>query len=774
MKRTAARSPLIVADSIAAAPHDERSWMVGLVLACWAALAAGAALAPRFGYNLWDNFEYFTPMIDYAHGLWLRGVVPLWNPHQHLGEPILAAGQPGVFYLPYTISVLITRLLGLGPTRLMLVIVILHVPLAALGWYRLTRSLGVRPLYSALAALSTSLGGFLTTVTTVWIFMLPVFAWLPWILFGIVRQLTSPGWFGAAALVAGLVATACVGHPQMLVYQWLTAAVFMVGIVLVVRPPASRVVHLLGWMVLAGLWSLPPLLPMAELLPVSVRTESFSMADFSMRGVAPRTLIGWLLPVFDAPNGFLHDRASVMGYQGAWVMPAVLAGFLAFRSLLRTPLARVFGVSVLITALLLALALGGHSILYQSTYGLPIWSSLRWPFKLFLMSQGMLALTAALGLELWTRGCAGARALRAVPVAVFGLAAGIAFWLAGSPEHGGAAIVGVVGAVASLTALPWLQHRWATVLLAAGVFASAAAITASAHNMGMKAYVEPYATFGAHELGLTTDARVLPMTDQDSLAPRMGALGLLHAATANGYLGATGTTAGLIPTWYKQTLPCDGLGVPASPDMKLLIGSRLLRSFNIGYLVSGTNDLGSRMLLERASGLTLVHSDSGSLVYQVDDVLPRAYFASRTYPYSQKRFLRSMLLNESPMGAAFVDGWSGTDTPAMGHVRTAHWEESRMTVDVDAPEGGFLVVSVSDFPGWSCRVDERPALIQRVNGRTMGVLLPRGARRVRFELHSNGLRWGLGLALGGTLIAALWAFVPRRARGRRPAARATA
>jgi hypothetical protein len=764
--------PTARSEQVTSSPDDPRSagrgdaaWLWGLPVACWAALAAGAALGRHFDYNLWDNFEYFTPIINYAHGLWLEGIVPLWNPHQHLGEPLLAAGQPGVLYAPYTLSVLLTRVLGLGPTRLMLMIVLVHLPVTALGWFLLMRRLGVRPAFAAVAAMSASLGGFLTSVSTVWIFMQPVSACLPWILYGIVRQISDPGWPGAAAVVAGLVATALLGHPQMLIYQWLTAGIFLVGFGLLVHRRPARMIGVVGLLGLAGVLSLPALLPMGELLALSIRTKSFSFEEFMRRGIGPSTFVGWLLPVFKAPNGFLPDRASVMGYQGAWIAPAVAAGLFRLKGSLRETTGRAFCASVLAVALLLALAVGANSPLYRATYGIPVWSSLRWPFKLFLMSQGGLALVAALGLELWARRLAGARFVRGLPVALFVLAAAIAAWRVGvEPDRGLVVIVGLLGAAATLAALPWVDRRWACVLLGVGAFASAASLTAGAHDMSMKAYPEPYGRTGARELGLHTDARVLPLTTQDLRAPQMEPLALLHSATANGYRSATGTTAGLVPTWYAETLPCDVFGVPPPGVLRVLLASHLLRSFNIGYLVLGPHDEAARALVERAGGSTLLHSDRNVVVYEVQGVLPRAYFASQTYPYDGERFWKGMLLNLAPVDAAFVRGWTGSETPPTGRVTGARWGESSFALDVDAPDGGFLVVSESDFPGWSCRVDGAPVSIARVNGRIMGIALPRGARHVQFEIRSDGLRWGLGAALLGGLLPVVFMVLLGRAR----------
>lgn len=56
----------------------------------------------------------------------------------------------------------------------------------------------------------------------------------------------------------------------------------------------------------------------------------------------------------------------------------------------------------------------------------------------------------------------------------------------------------------------------------------------------------------------------------------------------------------------------------------------------------------------------------------------------------------------------------------------------RVTLDVDAPTGGLLVLHDIDYPGWVARVDGVDKPILRANLLFRGVELPAGARRVEF------------------------------------------
>jgi hypothetical protein len=101
--------------------------------------------------------------------------------------------------------------------------------------------------------------------------------------------------------------------PQMLLYQWLTAALFLVGFGLVGVLRWSHMARLGCGFALAVVLSLPALLPLFEMFTLSLRTTGFSLEEFLGRTVKPVALVGWLLPFFNGLQSFLPDRASVIG-----------------------------------------------------------------------------------------------------------------------------------------------------------------------------------------------------------------------------------------------------------------------------------------------------------------------------------------------------------------------------------------------------------------------------------------------------------------------------
>lgn len=92
--------------------------------------------------------------------------------------------------------------------------------------------------------------------------------------------------------------------------------------------------------------------------------------------------------------------------------------------------------------------------------------------------------------------------------------------------------------------------------------------------------------------------------------------------------------------------------------------------------------------------------------------------------------------------------------------RTSNYAPGRFTVDLDtpAPAGSALVVSENYYPGWTARVDGKPAKAERANLSLMAVALPEGARTVEFTFDSPPYRTGRTITLVVVAIAALMLF----------------
>ena len=747
--------------------------VIGLLLACLLlAEALGARWAPAYSYDRWDNFEYYTPMIVAAHRTLLSGEVPMWNPHQHLGESFLANPQMGIFYLPYTLTYAAVAALGLKWTWLCNLIAITHTLFGAAGCFLLLRHFGVRRSLAFCGALALASAGYLRTVSAFWIFLAPNFGWLPWMVLCAAHLLEgSRRLRHTLGLVLGLVAQAYVGHPQLLAYLWLTLVSFCAGYALVIDATWRERAARLGWLALLGLGAV--LISAVSMLPIfvhsqnTVRKAPMTFEAFVSSNVVREGLLGLLLPMYEAKNGFLvRESCSLMLHQAGWVVPALALGVVLWgrsewrrgeeRRLART--AAVFGA---VGVLLLAFAMGRSGHVYSLTYGLPVWSSFRFPHKFLLVALPCLGVAAALGLELLARDrWLGTRARVGVALAFLALAAwGFGFGWADVVARPWARVTLACGFL--LVGLAPLVHlRWVRALLGPLAVLSAAMMVALAQTFSPYLIDEPHIPDPSVVPRLGPN-RILPVHldgKRFDVVPRL----LYQTATMLGIDSATGCTTSMAPDWYLSWLPSSTKGLMPEASYRELLPSRLLRALNVEFVTAPKGRTPVKSWLQKA-GFELYRKLPDVDIYRTDDTLPRAYFASSVAPYTAEAFRNGLIDNHADARAAYVEDPLGGAFPpplapaggAEARVSSADFSHpTRVTIDVDAPSGGFLVASISYDFSFHASVDGSAATLYRTNAMLQGVSVPPGRHQVVLTYANAAFArslWlaALGLALVG-------------------------
>jgi hypothetical protein len=756
--------------------------LVALAAALTPMLLVGAALALIRGADFaqWDNFEVFLPVIQFAHRRLLHGELPLWNAFQNLGEPLHAMGNGGVLYPPYTLCTALVDLARADPRRIMDAIAVLHAGLAGLGLHALARAFGVRPSLALVAAVGGAMSGFGLLVGSVWIHTLPTLACSAWALWGAKAVVDRrPPARGAVALAASLALGFSVGHIQPAIYLWVATAVFALAYAAARRRLLESAPWLAAVAAAAALLAMPSVLPTASLLPDSERTGAAPPAVFGLRGVSPGALLGLLLPVYRGPDGFL-DGATVAGtHAGAWLVPALIAALLGrILSRGRGPGAAAPGgadrelaggllVTGAVATLFVALSLGDHAPFYRWTIGIPLWSSFRWPFKLYLHALPLLVVAGAIALERVAREpSAGAR--RGVPWAVAALA--LLVWIARpGPLTPAAIATGALG-LASMAALAAIDRRSGRALLLATALLAAGGMTfLTVRPDRDKTYArEPVGRFGPGSLGISTDYRLLPVSASAPGEEAMMELGLFHSATLAGYYSLTGHRFALTSLRLWRLLPTGPEGLLPRDIVPPLLESGLLRSLNARYVLAARADTPMVALLDGLAGYRRLHETARAIVFANDDALPRVYFASEARPWTTPQDLMAGLVDhQAPSTCAYVEGLAGPAGPRPhGSVARIDWGHERVSAAVEAPRGGFLVVSMGYAPGWHATADGREIPLRLTNGAIVGLDLPPGTRSVELRYRPGWLVTGAGLALlGALLLAGVALGLARRTRG---------
>lgn len=150
------------------------AWL--LLLALTAALILwlfAPALTGASSFAFRDAAHFYHPLFEYLRGEWGAGRVPLWNPYENLGTPLLAENTSSVFYPGKLLFAL-----PLDYTWLYNLYIIGHVALAAATAWRLARHLRASTLGVVLGALSYAFSGCVLFQHCNVIFLVGA-AWLP-------------------------------------------------------------------------------------------------------------------------------------------------------------------------------------------------------------------------------------------------------------------------------------------------------------------------------------------------------------------------------------------------------------------------------------------------------------------------------------------------------------------------------------------------------------------------------------------------------------------
>jgi hypothetical protein len=202
---------------------------------------------------------------------------------------------------------------------------------------------------------------------------------------------------------------------------------------------------------------------------------------------------------------------------------------------------------------------------------------------------------------------------------------------------------------------------------------------------------------------------------------------------------------------------------------------RLLRAYSVGHVVSAWP------LPSRAG--PAVFEGEGMYIHRITNALPRAYVATRARSaHSDAEAMDLMLRPEFVEGTdVLVHGTvphafsaAPSEDPQGAAPRAPSVEmtsnlQSRITLRVDAPTGGVLVLTDSYAPIWRATVDGAAATVHRANVGQRAVFLPAGTHEVDMRIHWPRMEAGVVVALIAAAVLAGWGLVDAKWRSRRSA-----
>ena len=723
-----------------------------------------------------DAYTLYYPLRSYLGERLGDGDLPLWDPHRFAGLPFAANAQASVWYPPswsfalgettiiYSWILLLSRLGGL---------------LLAYWFFRLLR---LHPVASAAGATVFVFSGFLTA-WGVHITFISSGMWLPLALGGVTLIFQGRPRFGVPAAAAGLGLAALGGHPQVMIYVWMAAAMWAaalaVGVIVEHRRAGPRAVAS-ALLSPAGLTFLA--LGLGAGIAAVQLLGSLEFGSYTIRGVEVyELLIPAALPARQILTLLLPDRfgnpvdgngleppnyTEAAMYVGIFTLVLVAVAVWSRRD--RFTLGFV---TIAVVSLLAAFGTGFYRILYEVVPGL---DRVRGIGRIVFLLDTALAGLAALGLhELIARP-------RRWPVAL--ASAGL-----------------LLGLVASVTVLnrgaidpDYLRPR---LIVAAIIVVVGAAISLIRWNPPLRPYVlgVPLLALIATDLWLF-GYRYHPFQRQTDVYRSDPAIDRIESSTVRrARLIRVGqywiqVNGALVHELY-DVQGYDTFIPRRYVDLISLVEDQHenAQAFNVVYNLSDASlsrdpvvdVLGVRYVLAKkeAPGLGSRLVDGAYDVFDQPGALPPAFLvhcwtwvpegtAIDNVARMSADELRTRVVLEAP-----ADGEPGptrtTGCEPAAEVLLETYEPERVVVSTVVDRAAVLVLSDTWDPGWRATVDGDEVPVLLADHALRGVRLSPGRHRVVFSFEPSWLAPGAVVSLSSLAVVVLWLVAPRGRLSRR-------
>lgn len=701
-------------------------WMLRLGLAVLAftliVLHAGLLAGHSFFWGL-PSLQ-FVPWRTLAFEQISQGILPLWNPLNGSGAPLMANYQSALFY-PFS------WLTFAATPWTMSVVAVLHLWLGGLGMARLTGRLGAPALGQILSAFAFGLTSYLVarlgtypTITAA--------AWSPWLIWAVMGAIEdrrrSAGWL---ALFTALLLLA--GHAQTAWYTLLLSALFAAYTLTRDRRwSVTRVLRLGGGLAVGLSAAMFQLAPTAELLMFSQRGDGVSF-DFAMNfSYAPARILNLF-----APNVFGTPADGSYFTEGAYFEDAVYVGMLplisALMAIFRWLRPRkddssnqirrqtLFWFGVLMAGIILAM--GRYTPVFPFLYEhVPTFDLFQAPVRWHFWTVFALSVLAAFGTQYWLTVRRSPRTIRWTRRLTFaGIVGAAVCMLLSFTQPGSVAILArgialasffaALGGLLTLRGAGEVPHRrWVSAVVLV------MALDLALANWGLNPTIDNTFYRPLDQPVIMRDSRMyMTEAEQDRLR-------FEEYLRFDDYRVAVDAAQA-----YRALL---------LPNMNLLDGVASLNNFDpllfgpyaeyMSWVETAEIPARSRLLAAAGTDGNARAWVAASLCFVPDDSTRQAVFIAADRD-----------LVAQPVAAGQGACPPPEDQPGSVISLAGDFSQVLLTVELESP--GWLVLADADYPGWTARTGEVELPITRVNHLFRAVPLDSGMHTVRFAYQPTWL-----------------------------------
>ena len=682
-----------------------------------------------------DAISSWQPIFtDFARQL-SEGHMPVWSHHTSCGYPILGWPQPSYVYPPLWISHGICRLMGFDSGEFY-VGTLMHFFLGAVASYVYLRRFGVHPLAATTGCLAATLSGILLGLGSSW----PTygFATAFWpLVFLTVEQIRTGRslrfWTVFLGLLGGL---AFLFTDLMLMVKFSLMAGLYFGLRLKSETFGRSLRAIAMSCVIALVIGAGQFVPSGELIASSPR---MGMGSNDFYTAPPLLWLGFIFPFWQLPweaVSFSQFRAA----GGFFVGPCGLLGML-FAVRWYRPLYGPHRALLWIAGIYVGLALGDLWSPNDVIQRLPIFGSIRWPFRWMFEASCALALLSGFGLHLAFRDLNAGRGRGLVLsfVAAVGFLA-LMKWPSPPGLESLRAIMLIVWAIGLASLWRFGRPESPTAFLAVVAAWSAVALVANV-PVAQQTRLAKMTRLLDHPLsvGRDTQDRVLFLARHAELvsAQKEGNLARsfphqFNTRSVLGYVYRPPSQA------WMDGFELDGLLYGNEPDIArrfLSERSTILSTLRVGSVVVFKNN----KTLENACAvnphLKLADETEFYKIYRNLGFKAPAFLVRDLRPEENRDSIVEMGTRLRMPEEALVDpAYSGPmHFSADGTVADFNEHHGQISFRVDAADDAFVIVTTTIFPRWRATIDGDEVPIMRVNGSFMGLRVPAGTHAVRLE-----------------------------------------
>jgi len=351
------------------------------------------AIASRFVFVERDLAGFFIP----PKYLWVSLVkslqLPLWNPYNYSGIPLIATLQPGVFYPPHIFYLFL-------PFHVVWNwLIILHFVLAGTTIFLFLRYLKTSNTGAFIGGIVFMLSGYLLSVHNLLPHLFSV-SWFPLIIMFFIKAMDEKKTRYIAYTSICLSMQFLAGAPEIVMMTVSVLFLFALFIFLFQHGQSQRIhMRVLCFMVVICVFFLissVQLIPFYELSRYSIRKGGLPYHEAITWSFAWKDFVQFFLP---NPYGYLQSDAKYWANQ-SWlktvylgICPFILSIFY-FASRDRRRL-----VFFALMVLSFIFALGGNTPIYKVLYHIPPFNSVRYPVKFLFLFFFVMAMTSGLGYD---------------------------------------------------------------------------------------------------------------------------------------------------------------------------------------------------------------------------------------------------------------------------------------------------------------------------------------------------------------------------------------